>query len=432
MAVFLWRAFKNYTEKNYTRAREIKFIVGEKKYFVDGEERSMDAPALISDEQLYVPCKYLAEAMGTVWECGQERISLMFPDWGRCVELFVGRPVMVVCGKEIPIPVAPLVRENQTYLPAKFVAEAFRYKVDWNLATRTMIISTTQSYRMTLTIRPKSGVEKLWAPVPRDWGDMGMTNVKVIEISPQTDDLYYDHNGNLIAFWETKQHNSTEYKIVFEADFSPVWYNIDPSKIENYDTSSPDYQKYTKPSPWIQSDNEAFVKLAHEIVGNERNPLVQARLIHDWVERNINSGPSGTTALEVLKTRSGDCGGHSWVFIALCRALGIPARAVAGVQPDYYQGRFISTKDPGYHVWTEFYLPGYGWIQCDTATGLGKNTLGIDEPRIVFSRGDEIALGHTFPADNIFPYFHLPRGIPSFHPQYQDVFEELSLTVEAK
>ncbi|MGB9925365.1 MAG: transglutaminase-like domain-containing protein [Candidatus Bathyarchaeales archaeon] len=182
----------------------------------------------------------------------------------------------------------------------------------------------------------------------------------------------------------------------------------------------------------MQSDNEAFVKLAHEIVGNERNPLVQARLIHDWVERNINSGPSGTTALEVLETRSGDCGGHSYVFIALCRALGIPARAVAGVGPDYYQGRFISCKDPWYHVWAEFYLPGYGWIQCDTSCGQGKNTLGIDEPRIVFSRGDEIALGHDFPADNIFPYFHIPRAVPDSHPQYQGMIEELRLTVESK
>lgn len=415
-----------------TRAKEIRFTIGERQYFVDGEERLMDAPPIIIEEQVYVPVKYLAEAMGTQWDCSQGRISLVFRDWGRAVGLFVGRPVIVVCGEERPIPSAPVVREGQVYLPAKFVAEAFRYNVNWEPSTRMMIISSTQRYRMTETLRI-GGIDKLWMPVPKEWDGIGMSNVKVIEISPQPDDIYEDADGNKIAFWETKGRGLTEYKIVFEADFSPVWYNIDPSKIGNYDTTSPEYQKYTKPSPWIESDNEAIVKLAHEIVGNERNPLIQARLIHDWVETNIGPGDP-QTALETLEKRSSDCGGHSFLFIALCRALGIPARPVAGIQPDYYQGRFISRVDQqgglGFHVWSEFYLPGYGWVQCDTACGEGRNIIGIDEPRIILSRG-EVVLGHGIPVDN-FPWFHIPRAIPNPHPQYQTNGEELSLTVEVE
>ncbi|MGB9914112.1 MAG: stalk domain-containing protein [Candidatus Bathyarchaeales archaeon] len=165
----------------FTRAKEIRFIVGERRYFVDGEERLMDAPAILIGEQICVPVKYLAEAMGTQWSYNQERISLLFPDWGRVAELFVERPVMIVCGEEMQIPVAPVVRENQIYLPAKFVAEAFRYTVDWNPATQTISISTTQSCRLTFTIRPRSSVEKLWAPIPRAWDGEGMTNVKVID-----------------------------------------------------------------------------------------------------------------------------------------------------------------------------------------------------------------------------------------------------------
>lgn len=417
------------------QAKEVRFTIGEKRYSVDGGERLMDASPFIAEGRTYVPVRYLAEAMGAVvdWDGAEERVSLVSPNWGKVIELFIGRPVVVVCGEERPIPVAPVVREGRTYLPARFVAEAFGYRVNWEPSTRMVIISSTQSYRITETLRI-GNIDKLWMPVPREWGGMGMTNVRVIDISPQPDDLYEDSNGNRIAFWETKGRGTSEYKIVFEADLSPIWYDIDPSKIGSYDTDSPEYQKYTKPSPWIQSDNEAIVKLAHDIVGNERNPLVQVRLLHNWVATNIEPGES-RSAVATLEKRSGDCGGHSFLFIALCRALGIPARAVAGLEPNY-QGGFVSGKDQegamGFHVWAEFYLPGYGWIQCDTATGTGHNIIGIDEQRIVLSRGDEIALGHGFPADNIFPWFHIPRAIPNSHPQYQTNGEELSLTVEMR
>ncbi|MBC7073975.1 transglutaminase domain-containing protein [Candidatus Parcubacteria bacterium] len=314
------------------------------------------------------------------------------------------------------------------------MAEAFRYKVDWEPNTQTMTISSRQSYRLTETLRI-SNIEKLWMPIPREWDGAGMSNVKLIEISPKPDDLYEDANGNKIAFWETKKGGPGEYKIVFEADFSPIWYNIDPSKVGNYDVKSPEYQKYTKPSPWIESDNEKIIKLAHEIVGNEKNPLIQVKLLHNWVAKNIKVGESGQTALQTLEKGSGDCGGHSFLFVALCRALGIPARPVSGLQPDYYQGRFVNRIDQkeglGFHVWSEFYLPNFGWVQCDTATGEGHNIVGIDEPRIILSRGDEITLGHGIPSNN-FAWFHIPRAIPNPHPQFQTNGEELSLNVEMK
>ncbi|MBC7073974.1 hypothetical protein H5T58_01135 [Candidatus Parcubacteria bacterium] len=112
IALVLIRGFFKEKQKEITRAKEIKFVVGEKQFFVDGKAKFMDAPAIIINEQVYVRAKYLAEAMGTVWNSKQGRVSLLFPDWGRAVELFVGKPAMRVCGEEIEIPVAPLVRER--------------------------------------------------------------------------------------------------------------------------------------------------------------------------------------------------------------------------------------------------------------------------------------------------------------------------------
>jgi len=62
-------------------------------------------------------------------------------------------------------------------------------------------------------------------------------------------------------------------------------------------------------------------------------------------------------ALVALNSARGDCGAFSSLFVACCRNAGIPARAAAGMLAGANQ----------WHVWTEFYLPGYGWIPADPA-----------------------------------------------------------------
>jgi transglutaminase-like putative cysteine protease len=44
-------------------------------------------------------------------------------------------------------------------------------------------------------------------------------------------------------------------------------------------------------------------------------------------------------------------------FAALCRSLGIPARAIGGYQP--------LPGVEGTHFWAEFYVPEYGWVPVD-------------------------------------------------------------------
>jgi transglutaminase-like putative cysteine protease len=65
----------------------------------------------------------------------------------------------------------------------------------------------------------------------------------------------------------------------------------------------------------------------------------------------------------VRTTGYGDCGAQSAYFAALCRAAGIPARAIGGQQmiPGY----------GGVHIWSEYYLPGYGWIPNDVTVAEG-------------------------------------------------------------
>jgi hypothetical protein len=117
----------------------------------------------------------------------------------------------------------------------------------------------------------------------------------------------------------------------------------------------------TRAEPLLESDDPRIVSLARRIAGPERDPRVVAERINTWVHdslaKRITFGvPS---ALEVLRTRSGDCNEHTQLFVALARAEGLPARIAAGLA--YVDGKFF------YHAWPEILLGD--WVAVDPTFG---------------------------------------------------------------
>jgi hypothetical protein len=93
--------------------------------------------------------------------------------------------------------------------------------------------------------------------------------------------------------------------------------------------------------------------------------------VYETLEKRITvSVPS---AVQVLETRRGDCNEHTVLFVALARALGIPARTAAGLV--YLNGHFY------YHAWPEVYLRG--WVAVDPTFG----QLPADAAHIRFTIG---------------------------------------------
>lgn len=122
------------------------------------------------------------------------------------------------------------------------------------------------------------------------------------------------------------------------------------------------FEEYLKDTLFIQSKAPQIRYLAKNIVKDEKNPLVAARLIYDWVYRNIEKVPAITIprATDVLRTKKGDCNEHTTLFVALARAAGIPAKIAVGLT--YRNGFFY------YHAWSEFFAGGQ-WIAADPTLG---------------------------------------------------------------
>ncbi|MEK7308554.1 MAG: transglutaminase-like domain-containing protein, partial [Nitrospirota bacterium] len=123
----------------------------------------------------------------------------------------------------------------------------------------------------------------------------------------------------------------------------------------------PGMEQYLKETPFIQSGDERIIELASKIVGDEKDALSAGRLLWLWVFENIEKVPSLTvpSAVDVLKTKRGDCNEHTVLYTALARAAGLPARMDVGLV--YRDGYFY------YHAWPEVFTGR--WIAIDPTLG---------------------------------------------------------------
>lgn len=118
---------------------------------------------------------------------------------------------------------------------------------------------------------------------------------------------------------------------------------------------------FMEPTALIQSDDPAIIAASKEALRGEKDAFKGVERILGWVYQNLEKVPtvSVPSAVEVLKTRQGDCNEHAVLFAALARAAGIPTKVCAGIL--YQEGRFY------YHAWNEVFLGQ--WFSLDSLLG---------------------------------------------------------------
>jgi len=162
--------------------------------------------------------------------------------------------------------------------------------------------------------------------------------------------------------WQIPQGQTFTVELDYSILSFSLTYTVNSSIMESYDKNSELYIKYTQPEELIQSNHEEIVEKAQKITQGVEDPLVKARLIYNFVvgylRYEIQDEEKG--ALWALENRVGDCSEYSYLFVALCRAAGIPARVQAGFA-FHYAGQILEDG----HMWAEYYLENYRWIPVD-------------------------------------------------------------------
>jgi len=171
-------------------------------------------------------------------------------------------------------------------------------------------------------------------------------------------------------------------------DLQGVGQTVDGAVIELTDPltlaagpADPDLDRFLQPEPFIESDAPEIRAEAEKMVQGLTGARERAERLVREVNSLVEKRPTVSlpSALEVMRTKVGDCNEHTVLFVALARSLGIPARINVGLA--YVRGAFY------YHAWPEVYIDeGQGrglWLPVDPTF----NQFPSDSTHIRLARG---------------------------------------------
>ncbi|HSA55872.1 MAG TPA: transglutaminase-like domain-containing protein [Gemmatimonadaceae bacterium] len=117
------------------------------------------------------------------------------------------------------------------------------------------------------------------------------------------------------------------------------------------------FARHLREEPRLEVADTGIMRLARRLTAGTSDPARAVDAILRWVSDSLArvATPSPVSAAGTLARGGGDAPEFARLFVALCRAAGVPAQTVGGL---WYTGeRFY------YHAWAEVYLGG--WVATD-------------------------------------------------------------------
>ena len=104
-----------------------------------------DQSPIVQNERTMVPVRFVAEALGhkVSWDSDTNSVNI---DGGKIV-LYIGTTKATINGKSITLDVASTVINNRTMVPLRVVAETLNCSVDWIAETKTVLVNAKKNDR---------------------------------------------------------------------------------------------------------------------------------------------------------------------------------------------------------------------------------------------------------------------------------------------
>ncbi len=226
---------------------------------------------------------------------------------------------------------------------------AFRFTVEETLAPAPLFEREGERIRVHL-------------PYPAPSCSQPANEIKLLSCSHKG--VYISDSASCTAYIENLHLAGEVYSVRFSYVNRAVYVEPDPAAIlaEQPRFFTEELYPHIRFTPLIS-------ELASEIAGSEKNPLLLARRVYDWVTKNIKySYMREYLCIDnipefAILNRRGDCGVMALTFITLCRRLGIPAV--------WESGSRVTPTSIGSHDWAKFYVAPYGWLYADLSFGGG-------------------------------------------------------------
>lgn len=229
------------------------------------------------------------------------------------------------------------------------------------------VISGTMTEEFDLSNHEAKESVRLWIPVAQSDEYQDISNMKVMVNGEDSGyEINEDDLGNKMIYVEWKPED-TERKVTYSFDVTRRE-ALRPEVKEETAIDTNEFAPYLADSKLLNISGNIKDK-AIEITKDKESVYDKERAIYDWIydnmERNNDVVGCGTGDVEnLLKTLNGKCTDIGSVFIAMSRAIGVPARETFGVRMSK-DDKADMTK--GQHCWVEYYQPGTGWFPIDIA-----------------------------------------------------------------
>lgn len=124
--------------------------------YVDGEKLHFDVyPKMINGNTL-VPMRTIFERLGAAIEWNKDNYSIEATKGERSVYLVIGKKEATVNGESLKLSQAPVMIDNVTYVPLRFISESMGTTVGWLSKNQTVTINSTPLEKIKVT-RVKDG-----------------------------------------------------------------------------------------------------------------------------------------------------------------------------------------------------------------------------------------------------------------------------------
>lgn len=254
-------------------------------------------------------------------------------------------------------------------------------EADGGTSAITLGDARTQNYRVGIVVTAEGGpCSGIYAtlPVPNDWPEQKVRIVSE-ETSPHVKSLRYrvlpgEIKQMIVEIPSLPAGQQAKAVVTFELERSAILAPIDTAGLEAPSKPDRSLRAHLAPSPYVESRDPRIVRLAKE-TGAGLAGWKKAEAIYDTVRDKVeyrNGELKG--ARRALADGWGDCEELTCLFIAMCRAEGIPARTV------WVEG----------HCYPEFHLvdaAGAGhWYPCQA--GGTRAFGGMPDQLPILQKGD--------------------------------------------
>lgn len=388
---------------------------GSIRVLLDGREIGFDVDPIAENGRTLVPLRAISEALGFDVRWVQETSTINMNRGDSYIKMVLGKPSMFVDGQIVYLDVASKALAGRTLVPLRAISEALGLDVKWVSDSRTVELSSRDVVSDAL-VNIKKGTHII-SNKRDDFYFEASISGDTLDVSLKLDDKF-DYivmqlkggdaleQGRFMDFDKKRiDYMSGEMSASFELG-SAKYYYVEVWKysstgvgsyqgviaqgdseliIENkggeYVFSNPAYESSAqvflgigKPENYLDLNHltaaeiSVIKNLSDSICHGAENDYQKARLLHDWMTKNIyydydnmGNGNAPYDSPDVLNAKRTVCGGFANLYRDMLRSQGIPCTNIIG--DSRWQGYEEYENSPD-HGWNVLFANGR-WVHVD-------------------------------------------------------------------